>query len=92
MNAHPFKANPSVWHICMLCGRPIKLLEDNQSLFLFLGEADVQRRGFQCVNCGKTTCYTCGKDHSHCVCGSNAWIALPYLECSVSEKPAKEVI
>lgn len=70
---------------CSCCDRPIRLLGDQQSLSLFLGAKSTQRRGFQCVNCGQVLCNDCSHDGYLCACRCNAWVALPYLECSTSE-------
>ena len=65
---------------CINCGQRIALLDDHLNLALFLGEASAQRRGYRCMNCGQVTCFECSRKHCQCACGSNAWVALPYLE------------
>jgi hypothetical protein len=73
---------------CICCGRRITLLGGHQSLQLFLGQSAVQRRGLQCMNCGHVTCHNCSNHHGNCVCGSNAWVALPYLKRAAAENYA----
>ena len=73
------------WQICTCCGRRIKQLGDFQSMIYFLDHTSVQRRGFQCMNCGQVTCYDCSRDLRRCSCGSNAWVAMPYLDKMTSE-------
>lgn len=67
---------------CACCGKPIRRLADHESLTLFLEETALQRRSFQCVNCGRVVCYQCGVNGYRCTCRSNAWIAIPCLDRS----------
>ena len=71
--------------ICCCCGRPIMQLADYRSLVRFLEEASAQRRGFQCMNCRQITCCECSNKLSRCACGSNAWVATPYVESKPKE-------
>ena len=71
------------WQTCTCCGRHIRLLGDQHSLALFLEEKSLQRRAFQCVNCGAVICRECRQKGLGCVCRSNAWLARPYLDLSV---------
>ena len=74
--------NPVNWQTCACCGRRIRLLGDRQSLEVFLEEKLLQRRGFQCINCGNVICRECHESGAMCVCSSNAWLARPYLDIS----------
>ena len=71
------------WQTCACCGRRIRLLEDQQSLLLFLAEKTLQRRAFQCINCKTVICRECRENGATCVCRSNAWLARPYLDLSM---------
>lgn len=71
---------------CCGCGKRITLLESQISLSLFFGETTVQQRGFQCMNCGEVTCLECRHRDCCCLCKSNAWVALPYLENPATEE------
>lgn len=73
------------WQACACCGHPIRLLGDPQSLELFLEEKSLQRRAFQCMNCGDVICLECRDKGAMCVCRSNAWLARPYLELFMVE-------
>ena len=66
--------------VCSCCGRRIMQLADYQNLIRFLEEASAQRRGFQCMNCRQITCCECSDKLRRCACGSNAWVATPYVE------------
>lgn len=77
----------SEWHSCSLCNCLMQLLEDQPSLALFLGAKNIQRRGLQCANCGRLLCQACSQnDGFWCSCGSNAWVALPYLRDAAAEQ------
>jgi hypothetical protein len=71
--------------VCTCCGRRIIQLADHKSLIYFLEESSMQRRGFQCMNCMKVTCYECSNNLRRCACGSNAWVATPYVESVAKE-------
>jgi hypothetical protein len=71
---HPY------WQTCACCGRRIRLLVDQESLALFLEEKSMQRRGFQCMNCGDVICRECREIGALCACRCNAWMARPYLD------------
>ncbi|MGD9008201.1 MAG: hypothetical protein PVG41_09775 [Desulfobacteraceae bacterium] len=71
---------------CSSCGRPIMQLADFQSLIRFMEQTSAQRRGFQCMNCRQITCYECSNKISRCACGSNAWVATPYVESTAKER------
>jgi hypothetical protein len=73
------------WQGCSCCGRPIMQLADYRNLIRFMEKTSVQRRGFQCMNCGQITCYECSNKISRCACGSNAWVATPYVESTAKE-------
>jgi len=68
------------WKRCTCCGLKIRLLGDPQNLVFFMDASTVQRRGFQCANCGQVTCYQCSAIECRCTCNSNAWVAMPYVE------------
>ena len=76
---------------CTFCDCRIRLLEDPQSLALFLGAKSVQRRALLCMNCGRLLCKECSQNEFWCSCGSNAWVALPYLGDSTVEEGAYPV-
>jgi hypothetical protein len=80
MTMIPLSTNsePLTRQICVCCGRPIRLL-DRQDLALFIKETSLHRRAFQCINCGDVICRECRNNGALCVCGSNAWLARPYL-------------
>jgi hypothetical protein len=77
--------NQTYWQACACCGRPIRLLGDQQSLVLFLEDETLQRRAFQCINCGNLICLECREKGGMCGCRSNAWLARPYLELFMVE-------
>ncbi len=68
---------------CGVCGRRIRLLADPQSLTIYLEDKSLQRRAFQCINCGEVICRECREKGAACTCRSNAWLARPYLDLSV---------
>ena len=76
------------WQHCDGCDCRIKLLDNWQSLALFLGARTAQRRAFQCMNCGRVLCKNCSRNGFSCSCGSNAWVAVPYLEDAAAEADA----
>lgn len=84
MTPYHGNTNQKNWHVrtCCGCGKSITLLGSQESLALFFGETTVQRRGFRCMNCGQVTCFECRPHDCNCLCKSNAWVALPYLENS----------
>ena len=82
------KSDQTAWQCCIGCGHPIRLLNDHQSLVIFLGETIMQRRGYRCMNCTQATCFECSEILSQCACGSNAWVALPYLDETTGETAA----
>lgn len=71
--------------VCSGCGSRIMQLADYQSLICFLEVASAQRRGFLCMNCRQITCCECSNNLSRCACGSNAWVATPYVESTAKE-------
>ncbi len=78
---HPLKiAAESSGGVCLCCGESIKLLGNHQLLINFLQEKSERRRGFRCQNCKQMVCFECGGNGFRCDCGSNAWVALPYLK------------
>lgn len=77
------QTDPSSWQTCGYCGRRIRLLGDHRSLALFLEAKSLQRRAFQCMNCGDVICRECRENGAACVCRCNAWLARPYLDSSV---------
>jgi hypothetical protein len=77
------ETDQSFQQTCGCCGHHIRLLADQSSLALFLEAKSLQRRGFQCINCGEVTCKECRENGATCVCGCNAWVATPYLDLSV---------
>jgi hypothetical protein len=76
---------------CSRCGRRIMQLNDYACLVRFLGETSAQRRGFQCMNCRRIACCECSSAVSRCTCGSNAWVATPYLESAPNEALAHAI-
>jgi hypothetical protein len=66
--------------LCASCGRQIRQLTDSQTLLLILRGTLRQQRGSKCINCGQVTCFDCCGELRSCTCGSNSWMALPYLE------------
>ena len=80
MRNHHRVADVMDWKRCTCCGLKIKPLGSPGSLVYFMGASSVQRRGFQCANCGQVTCYECSATECRCTCNSNAWVAMPYLE------------
>ena len=78
------QTDPADWTICACCARPIRQLEDYQSIRNYLGKPSVRRRGFRCMNCGRVTCFKCSQNLFHCTCGTNAWVAMPYLESTAT--------
>lgn len=65
---------------CTCCGRPIRQLRDHQTMLLVLRGTLAQQRGAKCINCAEVICSKCSQERRRCICSSNAWIALPYLE------------
>ena len=70
---------------CSCCDNRIRLLNDPQSLALFIGLKSAQRRAHQCMSCGQILCNDCHDNGFQCACGCNAWVALPCLEGSTVE-------
>ena len=65
---------------CIHCGQKVSLLDDRKCLSLFLSDPAVKQHGFQCMNCGHVICFQCSGRRGRCVCGSNAWVAVPCLK------------
>jgi hypothetical protein len=74
----------NAWQECTCCHHRLKLLDNWQSLAIFLGARDTRRRAFQCMNCGRVLCKDCRHSGFSCFCGSNAWVAVPYLKESMA--------
>ena len=85
MTLHQTSSMGANRQVCSCCGRRIMQLEDYQSVVRFLQEQSAQRRGFQCMNCRLITCFECSRKLKRCACGSNAWIATPYVETTPKE-------
>ena len=82
MNSTIDPHKPRMEKTCSCCGRAIRLLDDRQTLSLFLCMTTLQQRAFRCMNCGRVVCHNCRMNGSDCICRSNAWVAVPCLENS----------
>ena len=71
------------WGTCMRCGRPIKMIAQGDELHLFSPRIREQR-GFQCIVCGRISCFGCSDNRYRCPCGGNAWIARAYMDIAAA--------
>ena len=72
------------WCACARCGRPIKVIGQGCS-YLQLTNQSSARRGFQCIVCGRLTCFECSDNRYRCPCGGNSWFARVYEDVVITD-------
>jgi hypothetical protein len=88
MAYHQDKTGISDRCACMRCGRPIKVIGQGYDFPLLMLQSG-ERRGFQCIICGRITCFECSDNRYRCPCGGNSWFARVYMDtaCTGTESP-----
>jgi hypothetical protein len=77
------------WCVCARCGRPIKVIGHDCGFPLLTTQSGAHR-GFQCIVCGRFTCFECSDNRYRCPCGGNAWFARVYEdEVATDSDPRK---
>ena len=72
-----YQISDHMWQNCVRCGQRITLLRQSSAPLLWDHDAS-ERYGFQCLHCGKVTCFNCSDNRFRCTCGGNAWVTCGY--------------